>query len=176
MKIIAIGGVPASGKSTLLKNIRKNLGERKYFKFGMLKGEFYPNNVFIFGTYGAKFGGTDTLSMAVQPIAEKFLDRMIDKDYTIIFEGDRLFNKSYLKYILDKGIEHKFYLLTADRRTIDQRHIDRNDTQAKGWIKGRETKYRTLYAMYVSEIEQLTNSNDNDLKNNVTKIMKDING
>ena len=81
MKLIGLGGLPASGKSTIFQEIIKTLGKNKIFKYSLLRGEFYEPNIYVFGTYDRKFGGTDTLSMAVQPIAVKFIQEKIKTWY-----------------------------------------------------------------------------------------------
>ena len=174
MLIIGIGGLPASGKSTLVKELRKKLNKPKIFKYGMIKGEHYEPNLFILGTYNRKFGGTDTLSMAVQPHAERFIETMKDKHMIVLFEGDRLFNSKFIQKIIDLGIDYKFYMLIADPEIIEQRHIDRNDTQSEQWLQGRKTKLKTIYEKFVTQIKLLHNKNKEHLLKNVNMIWQDL--
>ena len=70
-RIIAIGGEPASGKTTLMKSILKNFSLKK-FKYGFVRG-YYNDNIYFIGIYNNDvFSGTDKLSMAVQPHFVKF--------------------------------------------------------------------------------------------------------
>ena len=173
MKVIGIGGLPASGKSTLVKKLRNKLGKPKLFKYGLVRGENY-DNVYMLGQYNKKFGGTDTLSMAVQPHAEKFLEAMKDKDCVIFYEGDRLFNDSFISYIVKMKCKYSFYMLIAKPDEIERRHIERNDTQSEKWKKGRETKYKRLFEKYMRIIVLLNNENNDDLKTNEDIIWQDL--
>lgn len=174
MKIIGLGGLPAAGKSTIVKNIIKSLGKHKIFKYGTVRGEFYEPNIYVLGKYDRKFGGTDTLSMAVQPHAERFIKNMKDKEIVILYEGDRLFNRSFIKKIIDTGINHSLYMIIADPDIIDKRHSERGDTQSEQWIKGRKTKYNKIYSAYADVIKLLRNNNEIDLKSNMEIIWRDL--
>ena len=171
IKTIAIGGVPATGKTTLIRNLKIKLGKKSSFKFGKLRGECYEN-IFILGIYDEKlFSGTDRLSMAVQPDAVDFMKylKKQNKKYYVIFEGDRLFNSSIIEEI-KKYSELKIYMITAFKDITTQRHIDRKDDQSKKFIKGRYTKLNNIYNKYINEIETLSNNNEDELKTNVDKI------
>ena len=51
VKCVAIGGVPATGKSTLVKEILKRYSYQN-FKFGLLRGHFINElNLIIMGIY-----------------------------------------------------------------------------------------------------------------------------
>ncbi len=173
MKVIAIGGLPASGKSTLIKNLRKKLDKPKLFKYGLLKGENY-DDLYILGTYNKKFGGTDTLSYAVQPHAQKFLKLMQNQNCTVLYEGDRLFNMSFIKHIKKMKYKHKLYMLKAKQNTLEIRHKERNDTQSSVWLQGRETKLNRIFAAYEENIVLLDNENKQNMKQNVHKIWQDL--
>ena len=175
-KVIAIGGVPASGKTTLMNALRGKLEYKTNFKFGKLVGECYNNNVFLLGIYDEKlFSGTDRLSMAVQPDAVKFLKKLksMPENYTVIFEGDRLFNQSFIEEI-KKIANYSLYMLVALPVNVDQRHIDRNDTQTETFKKSRKTKLQNIFNAYVKELVLLNNDNLDDLNNNVEKIWQDL--
>jgi len=133
--IIAIGGEPASGKTTLLKDIIKNYKPLSTFKFKLVRGLYNKkNNIYFIGIYdNSVFSGTDKLSMAVQPDFFKFLDKV--KNSLVIFEGDRLFNQSlFNKY------KCKIVVLKADNKTLEGRHILRSDNQTEVFKKAKKTK------------------------------------
>ena len=149
MKCLAIGGEPATGKTTLFKNLRNKLGKPKHFKFKMVRGELYevePRNIFMLGVYDdGTFSGTDRLSMAVQPQVMDFL-KAINKDFKnpiVLFEGDRLFTKNNLLY-LQRYYDLKIIILKGAPDTIAKRHIDRKDNQSATFIKGRQTKVKNI--------------------------------
>ncbi len=141
MKCIAIGGVPASGKSTLMKEIINLCGLKKHWKYKLLNGSMFKNTCII-GHYtdNEQFGGTDRLSMAAPVDMMHFLD--IAKN-NILFEGDRLFTKD----ILHKCIENydtRIIILRNTDEVLKQRHIDRDDNQKESFLKGRKTKINNI--------------------------------
>lgn len=141
MKCVAIGGVPATGKTTLMEKVMFNLNPKKIFKYGLLRG-YVVNNIYILGVYkkGETFGGTDKLSMAVQKDYEKFIQKKIGH---CIFEGDRLFTQKNLCGLLDK-YNTKIILLENDEDTLNERHTLRGDNQSIKFIKGRATKLQNI--------------------------------
>ena len=75
MKVIAIGGEPGSGKTTLMNRIISHYKfEPKYDSFKLVP-YMQKDNIYLLGKYeeGEVFSGTDRMSMAVQPEAIKFL-------------------------------------------------------------------------------------------------------
>lgn len=154
MKIIGIGGEPATGKSTLVFNTLKEFGWPKSFKTNK-NGLFQwqqcdDHNLIVLGLYGkGKFSGTDRLVMSVQPEATGIIgcwagDPKV-KDKTILFEGDRLFNKSFCSQLQqDKRLSCHWIVLEADTQIKEQRHKNRVDTQTAVWLKGRVTKVANL--------------------------------
>ena len=107
LKIIALGGEPATGKTTLMFELIKKTDDWQIVKPEKLLDAMYSDKLktYILGKYekdGNTFQGTDRLSMAVQPDAVKFLKSA--KDVNIIFEGDRLFNSKFIDSIGDVKI------------------------------------------------------------------------
>jgi hypothetical protein len=150
MKILAIGGEPCSGKTTLVKTIMAGLGRSPTdFKYGLLRGRRYAATpgVWVLGIYaGETFDGTDKLSMAVQRDAETFLRDIASKypDDTVVFEGDRLFNQSFIRVCRELTPEFLGICLTVDEEEKDRRHHSRGDTQSAKFLAGRKTKYLNI--------------------------------
>lgn len=140
-------GVPGAGKTSLLRSITagapfvespKPLAHVVYLDetgrdvVGMQLGARHP-----------AFGGTDRLSMAVQPKAVSFVMRFADRYPTaaIVAEGDRLATAGFLDHFggllvwLDTPAD-----LAADRRAR------RGSNQNESWIRGRATKVANLVA------------------------------
>ena len=141
MKCVAIGGVPATGKTTLMKNIINILQPKKKFKYGLLRG-YIQKDISILGVYKANdvFAGTDKLSMAVQKDYQKYIDKIM---MNTIFEGDRLFTKNNLLDICKK-YKTKIIILENDKQTLQERHIERGDNQSEKFKKGRATKINNI--------------------------------
>ena len=144
MKIIAIGGEPASGKTTLVKRILLKLKAKPEYESVKFIPYLKKDNIFILGKYqeGVIFSGTDTMSMAVQPHAIKFLEQISNKS-VVIFEGDRLFNSSFLHSCVKKYFTKIIYLSTK-AETRQQRYRIRGSNQNKTWLNGRETKIKNI--------------------------------
>jgi len=144
MKIIAIGGEPGCGKTTLMKKIIEHFEvEPKYDEFKLVP-YLQKGNIYILGKYeeGHVFAGTDRMSMAVQPEAIKFLSTL-PTDSIVLYEGDRLFTASFLEDCLDKYDLDIVYLST-DKNIRTQRYAERGSEQDETWLRGRETKISNI--------------------------------
>jgi hypothetical protein len=151
MKALAIGGEPATGKTTLIKHIFKDFIFQN-FSYGLLKGHYIKNyNLIIMGIYDCKgvFQGTDRLSMAVNNDFCKFIK--LNK-YNILFEGDRLFSLNNL-ILVNTIYDSKIIILQQDEITLKNRHLDRNDTQSEVFLKGRKTKISNIKQRLKDKIE-----------------------
>jgi uridine kinase len=144
MKVIAIGGEPGAGKSTLMKRIIENFkAEPKYNSYKLVP-YLLSNNVYILGKYeeGQTFSGTDRMSMAVQPEAIKFL-KTLPSNSVVLFEGDRLFTASFLEHCNENYDTQIIYLKTTkDVRT--ERYKERGSNQDETWLRGRESKIANI--------------------------------
>jgi len=96
-KTILLVGACGSGKTWVMKSLIEKLNLNSTKKFKMI---FYQTNgkVSVLGKYdGSTFEGSDKLSMAVARDFEKFKNFNESKNYTIIAEGDRFMNSTFLK-------------------------------------------------------------------------------
>ncbi len=152
-RILALGGKPATGKTTLIKEIIKTYKPYVKFNFGLVRGMYFSKQqLYIIGIYNKSvFSGTDKLSMAVQPHFIRFCSKITDGK--ILFEGDRLFNQS----LFDK-VKCDIMIIEVDENTEKLRHEKRNDNQSQKFIKSKHTK-----------IENIKKNNSVNLFNNNTK-------
>lgn len=146
-KLLAIGGVPASGKTTLMRHFMDTFQTwRTVEMFPKVHGHYNrANDLYVLGKYvdGDLFAGTDKLSMAVQPKMLRYLK--IVRGVKVVFEGDRLFTKSFLEEVAaDKGIDLSVLVLKASNQIVQERHTSRKDSQSEQFIKGRETKIKNI--------------------------------
>lgn len=178
MKVIGIGGEPATGKSCLMDRLMNSFGEGSCYKSGLLVyHHFAEENAFVLGKYGdgEKFEGTDRLSMAVQPQAFGTLaawsrDKSF-RDATVLFEGDRLFNVSFL-HALDPLPLRKFWFVTMARdEELKRRHGHRKDSQSDKWLKGRKKKISNILAE-CKDIKILRNDTKTDLHRNADLLLQ----
>lgn len=144
MKLIALIGGPATGKSTVMRTLIKTLGIGTPCKH--LKLQFTVHkNVAVLGHYkrGDNFPGTDRLPMNVQPDAINFLARA---DWfnvnTVIFEGDRLANMKFFEDAKTIGYDVSIVELCPTPLMLDWRRQGR--TQDPTWVKGRDSKVANI--------------------------------
>ena len=180
MIVIGFGGEPATGKSRIMKAVMNELNEKpivtnlKMDKHTIKLTLFIDNNVTVIGHYlpGEKFGGTDRLSMSIQPTMEIYLKNEIDKgsETTILFEGDRLFNKKFISYI--KGLYHVqsfFFIVDCREHIKHERHAAR-DNQDESWLRGRATKVNNVRNEF--DLVAVYNNIESDIPNIVDFILK----
>lgn len=177
--VIGLGGAPATGKSTAIKEYLRvaDLVDPAPFEYGLLNGTVYgQKQVILFGLYDdGDFTGTDRLAMNVAPDAKQFLEDATShpeySNYTILFEGDRLFTGPFIQHCRDEcGPENTWFpILTTSRSELDRRHQKRDDDQDDAWLKGRQTKYENLAADY--GLPMLTHDDRADLDHLVQRLL-----
>jgi hypothetical protein len=185
--IIGISGLPACGKSTIVRafmGVTDDWEIRKPIK--LVDSLYSPKlDLYVLGKYevGDKFPGTDRASMAVQPMAEQLVN---DTTSSILFEGDRLCTASFLEHCAnwadqdDANRTFNLLIVEADKETIKQRHKDREDTQNETWLRGRETKIDNLRSSLVLSyfVTVMKNNNADDMMKIVSVLKKwlDVDG
>ena len=176
VKVIAMGGEPATGKTTLMFKLISMADDWQIVKPEKLLDAMYSKklNLYILGKYvndGNVFQGTDRLSMAVQPDAEKFFSALEyesnanDHSVNVIFEGDRLFNGKMLDQLASAfPNDFKVLILKVKDNTLDQRHIDRKDDQDDKFKNSRKTKISNIMGSLtlMDYIETMVNENLDD--------------
>jgi hypothetical protein len=171
--IVALGGIPAVGKTTLVKQFFYNYKNWKEFKYKKLYGHYNEElNLIILGKYSDNqlFSGTDKLSMAVQPDFEDFIDKE-KPPYNILFEGDRLFNVKTLQKVKDI-MTLQVYIVTSNN--TKQRHIDRKDSQSAKFIKSRVTKIENIKIFLNKDYMTLINNKEQDINENYNIIVNNF--
>jgi len=170
IKIIAMGGEPCSGKTTLMFQLISLADDWKIVKPEKLLDAMYSEklNTYILGKYendGNTFQGTDRLSMAVQPDAVQFIKTI--RNTNVIFEGDRLFNGKFIDEIGNVTENYKVLILKASDKILDQRHIDRKDDQDDKFKNSRKTKISNIMSSLtlLDYIEVMQNESIEDQKN-----------
>jgi molybdopterin-guanine dinucleotide biosynthesis protein len=177
-KVIAMGGEPATGKTTLMFKLISMANDWKVSKPQKLLDVMYSEklNLYVLGKYendGNIFQGTDRLSMAVQPDADKFFTDMASKDYNVIFEGDRIFNAKMLERLGDLFPESfKILILESSEEEKHKRHVDRKDDQDDKFKNSRATKISNIRSSLVlmDYIDVFKNENLVDQQNIINTI------
>lgn len=161
-KLIAVGGQPGTGKTTLFRKFMEKYTWEKVEPKKMLPALYCKElDLYILGKYedGETFAGTDRLSMAVQPVATEFVKETTSN---ILFEGDRIFNQSFLEMAMDlKDVDLQVVYLKVPDATLKQRYADRGSDQSETFLKGRATKYSNLLSNFdlMSYITEFANTN-----------------
>lgn len=161
-KLIAVGGQPGTGKTTLFRKFMESYTWERVEPKKMLPALYCKElDLYILGKYedGETFAGTDRLSMAVQPVATKFVKETTSN---ILFEGDRIFNQSFLEMAMDlKDVELQVVYLKVPDVMLKQRYVDRGSDQSETFLKGRATKYSNILSNFdlMSYITEFANTN-----------------
>lgn len=167
MRIVALVGEPASGKSTLTKALIEKLGTKSDFKEGLTAGhKFKQNKVLVIGIYkdDATFCGTDKLSMAALPEIEYFLRSKSFgelKDWVVYFEGDRITSAPFFERLKSFYKVQVFFLEASDEEK-HKRHLVRNDSQSETFLKSRRTKLENFRKAV--EVQVLKNNSESDFR------------
>lgn len=147
--IIAIGGIPGTGKTTLMNRIMKDFAfDWEPSHPAPLCDSVYSESLdaYVFGKYAPWYEvdgyaqGTDKLSMAVQPEAIKFIK---NTESNIIFEGDRLFTASFLEECVCLT-DVKTTIIILKSNLTKERYEERGSEQSEKFIQGRTTKYDNI--------------------------------
>jgi len=169
MKVVGVIGEPATGKTTLMREVLARLGpDYTPFKFAkLLYGRMYPRDRYVLGIYreGEPFAGTDRLSMAVQPVAIRFIHKVSPKAI-VLFEGDRLTRQGFLEAAA--GSLHLFMLDTSHAEKM-RRHRDRHDTQPEQFHRSRATLIKRIADAF--PVVRLVNETPDDLAMNAGRII-----
>ena len=143
--IFLIGGVPCSGKSTLMRGLISRLGSYKLIEPMPLFKCQEHDNILVCGQYpeGETFGGTDKLSYGAIPKFREFVDFANQKYRHTIIEGDRFFRAEDIEWVLDTH-ESEVYILTVNSDEEKRRHEERQDTQTEKWLEGRRSQINNI--------------------------------
>ena len=147
--ITCIGGVPGTGKTTLVRsyihNTQKDAAWKPVRPTRLLRAMYNDAlDTYVLGVYhdDEVFAGTDKLSMAVQP---EVLPWIRSHTSHVIFEGYRLFTSSMLTSMTtlpDTNV--RILVLDAPQECLDERYTQRGSTQSTTFIRGRRTKIQNI--------------------------------
>ena len=168
-----IGGVPCSGKSTLMRNLIQEMGSHEDVEPMKLFPCQKHDDVLVVGRYpeGETFGGTDRLSYGAIPKFRDFINQEAPKHKHIFLEGDRFFRAVDIEWLLSEH-DAKVYILKVSPEVEKERHIARRDEQAENWLQTRRSLINNLQTNFLlmGELDiRLTDTWDalHELKNEI---------
>lgn len=145
VKVFYLGGVPASGKTAILRAVRAALmPSASEFRHGLCRGvaqgAFASLGVFD----GSTFEGTDRLSNCVIDDALDWLDALgkQGRRVAVVAEGDRLFCERFLDRTSAEA-----YVVEAYARVLARRRAVRSengDGQSGCFLRSKRTKVENL--------------------------------
>lgn len=143
-RLIYVVGEPGSGKSTAVDRALVGPVADVAIPF---RHRIDSEGVRVLGPGGLPFGGTDRLSMSVQPRALGWLAGELPD--VVLGEGDRLANLSFLVAASEIGYETVLVRLSVPPEVAELRRVQRAATfdlapQRASWVKGRRTKVANL--------------------------------
>ena len=185
VRVVGIGGLPATGKSTLMKAVVNALGGWDRFRrvnADPVRGYLMDGlGLLIIGLYGQEtYCGTDRLSMNLQAPTISLLSDAAGNPALgirrVLFEGDRLFTESFIWGIQeDSRISLHMMILETSPETVAQRRRKRMSFQNDSWIAGRETKLKRLAARFPDTFSVYRNETAADAQENVQTVMRLLN-
>jgi deoxyadenosine/deoxycytidine kinase len=165
MKIIGIGGMPCTGKTTLMLALKDEISKNEFWykeKYGLLDylvihstklyryklvyilGKYYYNNQEIYRC-------TDKLSMAVINDSERFLVEKKNKNCIILFEEDRLFCNRFISTIYNTAKDFLLINLYISSEEFYKRRAGREENeinQSNVFLRSRFTKYKNMCNLF----------------------------
>lgn len=181
MLIVGVGGVPASGKTSLMRKAMQRLdGTWREFQFGECRGHHNrQHRVFVLGRYSPRvqFAGTDKLSMSAARNCLEFCKRIALSDdhtqSTILFEGDRLFSASFINQLLEMpAVDVELFVLAVEPEVLAERREGR--VQNESWVAGRHTKVANISEQYSRFVTALPHNTEEDMNAAVERLLLSV--
>jgi len=139
--LLYVIGVPGCGKTALVRHLV--LGRRRRVRPDPFAHTVYEDGLVQLGRDRAGHGGTDALSMSVQP---KVVAALAARPWErVLGEGDRLANIGFLNAAWEAGYKVDVALVIVSREEAERRRNARGSSQDPKWLKGRETKLAGLW-------------------------------
>ena len=173
MTVISVGGVPASGKTSIMRQVIQGLASPEYVEPFPLFPCQRHGDVLVVGRYPTEepWGGTDRLSYGA---INKFAD-FIHQEYSnhrhIVLEGDRFFRVKDIEWLVS-GYDTQVFVLQVSPEELKRRHIYRKDTQTTSWLKGRHTQIQNIMTnlFLMGHLQVRTNETSQDARDLVREI------
>lgn len=151
MRFVMLVGEPATGKSTLVRELMQCLASDWELRTPTYVPHHFSRTVstMVLGRYddkAQKYPGTDRMSMAAQPRVLSYLRSAIESRYCsrVLCEGDRLGNRSMVVALRSMPLDVKVIRICLDPEVLANRRArERFDQKAKFWAS-RATKLQNM--------------------------------
>lgn len=144
-RLMYLIGQPGSGKTTLLRATLADVPCEQLDKpFALLR---YPGGYEV-GGIRAGFGGSDVLSLNVQPAVLRWLRAL--PPCAVLVEGDRLANDKFFVEALLAGYDLSVVWLRCPDPVAQARRDARGSHQDATWLAGRKSKVERLGEAWAS--------------------------
>jgi len=168
--VLAFGGPPASGKTSLMKQIFALADDwsERIQPVKLLDGYYSEMlNTWILGVYEDSVGifqGTDKLSKQVPPQLVKFIRDNAAKPVNILFEGANVVTAKTLGEIVDCDVNFALMRLMVAGPLKQDRHKLRGDKQNDQFKKAKETQIEnvTTHPKLFDSVVEVRNENIHD--------------
>src|SRR5262249_34460310 len=81
---------------------------------------------------------------------------------TVLIEGDRLYNGSFIRRLKEAGINPTLIELQAEDAVLAARHRARADDQDETWLRSRQTKLDNIRSTYKVKVRKNNNLPDRE--------------
>jgi len=148
--IIMIGGIPCSGKSTLMRSLIQEMGSHEDVEPMKLFPCQKHGDTLVVGRYpvGETFGGTDKISYGAISKFRDFIEQESSKHKHIILEGDRFCRAKDIEWLLSEH-DAKVYILKVSPEVESERHTIRGDEQSEKWLQTRRSLINNLQTNFL---------------------------
>ena len=155
--MVGIVGEPGSGKTTIVQQFLQLYDDARVEQLapgrhGALYGLSLSKQLTLWGKYGKDLGmfqGTDALSSAIIPVAEKWMQ---NRTGTVLFEGSRFTSGNFFLSTLDQGHHLLILRLQPPSSVCSKRREARAQAavrplQSPSFVKGQQTRVANAVAM-----------------------------
>jgi hypothetical protein len=146
VNVVYVIGAPGAGKTTMVTGALALLNTDPIPLTQPIPHVRY-GDIWHLGHHRQPFGGTDSLSMSIQPVAVQWLHTMnqahAEHPRVLLAEGDRLANNSFFTAVETCG--HHLTVIHLDAPpTLARQRSETRSPQTYTWWKGRYTKVTNL--------------------------------
>jgi dephospho-CoA kinase len=149
LDLLYLIGVPGCGKTTLARELV--LGRRRRVRPHPFAHTLYEDGLVQLGRDRAGHGGTDALSMSVQPRVVAALESGLWQ--RVLGEGDRLANRAFFDAAMVAGYHIDIALIDVPAELAAERRAARGTHQDERWLKSRESKIENLRPLVTTVLD-----------------------